>query len=68
MKKKTKPPVCLVANCKRPVVARGCCQTCYGEARRAVLAGEVTDEELIKRGLLRPRKRSPMRAAIERSE
>ena len=67
MKKKTKQS-CLIVNCDRPVVSRGCCQTCYGEARRAVRAGEITDEELIRRGLLLPPHRAAMRRAIERSE
>jgi len=45
---------CLIRGCDNPPVARGLCQTCRAAAKAAIQRGEVTEDELIERGLLLP--------------
>lgn len=43
---------CLV--CPNLTQVRGLCLRCYAEARRAILANETTDAELVEQGLMLP--------------
>lgn len=46
---------CIVKNCKRRAKTRGNCDACDMAFRRMIAAGEVTDAELVERGLRRER-------------
>lgn len=45
---------CLVPECQKEAKLRGLCPSCYQSARRLVAHGEVTWEELGRRGRARP--------------
>ena len=47
-----RPARCLT--CDKPARVRGLCFTCRTAAWRAVASGQVTDEELVARGLILP--------------
>ena len=53
-KKKSRSKRCLIGGCNKPVKARGLCSPCRCAAWRSVLAGTVTEQELVERGLLLP--------------
>lgn len=48
---------CIVPGCKNPEKWRGQCVNCYFDARDRILSGEITEEELLKRKLIKPSRR-----------
>lgn len=60
--------LCIVAGCDRESRVRGVCSSCYVVLQKQVQAGTLTWQQAEKAGLvLRPRRRSPMRDAIEQA-
>ena len=60
---------CLVPDCARKAVRRGCCAACMAAFYREVRAKKITWKKLIDRGLVlpcRPGKRSPAGNAIRK--
>lgn len=43
---------CIVPGCRNRACWRGVCKACYFAAKRRINAGEVTDEELVRRKLM----------------
>lgn len=49
---------CLTPGCAYVPKSRGLCLSCYGTVGRLIRSGRVSDEQLVKRGKLLPRKRT----------
>lgn len=68
MKKKKKKPTCMITDCGRVGYSRGLCGPCYQSSRLRIEAGDTTDEELVRLGIMLPRfakARSPFRLGLE---
>ena len=62
---------CLVEECRREPYARGMCRSCYESARRQIVAGNRSWEELVEMGLARTAQRvvrNPLTLALQRAE
>lgn len=63
------PKVCLIEGCVREVVTRGLCNLCYQTARKYVLRGGTSWEQLVKEGFaLKAALRGPGAFAIARAK
>lgn len=47
---------CLVKECKRMSKQRGLCTSCYLSALKLIKIGKTTDDELVNRGMINPKK------------
>lgn len=72
-KKKAAPAHCRTKGCTNEARARGLCPRCLAYAYSGIKGGAVTDEQLVKRGILLPRrtagrigKDNPVKQAIQR--
>ena len=54
-------PACLVPECGKDQRTRWLCSTHYTRARNMIRDGAVTEEDLVARGILAPKKPSPAR-------
>lgn len=63
-----KKTTCIVPHCPRKLHRRGLCGACYRSALRMIAAGEVTELQLMQRGLMLPKKgqKSPLRTAVNK--
>lgn len=43
--------------CGREALSRGLCSSCYQSAIRVIKSGDATDEQLVERGLILPKKK-----------
>jgi hypothetical protein len=55
-KTKKKTEKCLVEDCPLKVKGRSLCSTHFKQARKAINEGEADEDDLVKRGLMSPRK------------
>lgn len=46
---------CILRGCRNTIYSRGLCRACYVAAIRRIRAGEFTDEEAVKKGIILPR-------------
>jgi len=53
----TRAKNCLTPNCENSGTRRGLCSSCRLAAKRAVAAGETTEEKLVKLGLMNAKSR-----------
>jgi len=51
---KVKAGRCIIQDCDREAAARGLCATCRAASKAAINNGSVTEEELIREGMLLP--------------
>lgn len=61
--------LCMTAGCDNVHYARGLCQTCFQQAHRMIRKGDVTEQTLVKAGLILPaivRPRGKFSAAVAR--
>ena len=63
--------LCMVPECHRQLRTRGICSACYLKARNMIDSGEVTEKELVERGLLRERRGlgegNPLKLALDKA-
>jgi hypothetical protein len=45
---------CNIPRCTNKAISRGLCQTCYRHLREAITQGKITEDELIREGILVP--------------
>jgi hypothetical protein len=64
MPEKAKPDTCLTPGCGKAATVRGVCPGCYRSSRYAKATGKVTDEELVRLGMLLPPDRQKSRGAF----
>ena len=58
MRRKKTLENCIINNCPNIATCRGLCGSCYNIARKMIADKEVTDEELVKKHMLLPRKKT----------
>jgi hypothetical protein len=56
--------ICIVKGCGHKAAMRGVCKSCAEAAYRAIRGGQVTDAQLVKAGLLLPKRRGPATAML----